>query len=553
MSRTVKLTQVILAVIAVGLVVALFTGGLVRGQSRDEPASPSTTGPVTPSAPADGARMPGVPEVPVADHALLPAEDDANADRQLDYTPSGDPSVEFEDSLGDLTSYATQVVDWEACQESDIGAQCATILAPLDWEDPSGPAVEIAVRRVPDGDSSRGPLFVNPGGPGYGGQSMAENLAGRWQNYDTVGWDPRGTGESTHVVCGDLEQTDAIMNLDASPDDDAEVKALKNGGKDFAEQCRDASGDLLDHITTVDVARDLDLLRHLLGAEKLNYVGVSYGTFVGATYAELFPDTVGRLVLDAAVDITGSDDAPAQVEGFELALTNFTAWCADSDLCDLGDDQDAINDRIADFLAGLDEQPLTVGDRKLTQSLAATGIALFLYEDDTAYRTLAEVIAQGFTGDGTNLLWAADVMNGRGDDTYETIAFAFPAMACADAQDDGADAVMGDWKDTFKKAPIMAPNMGTSYTCQFWTADSAPQLKLTAKGAPTILVVGTTGDSATPYEQAQTMAEQLDSGVLLTLDGAGHGAVTGDNSCIAEHVDAYLYDGAAPDEGTVCR
>ena len=139
------------------------------------------------------------------------------------------------------------------------------------------------------------------------------------------------------------------------------------------------------------------------------------------------------------------------------------------------------------------------------------------------------------------------------DDTYETIAFAFPAMACADAQDDGADAVMGDWKDTFKKAPIMAPNMGTSYTCQFWTADSAPQLKLTAKGAPTILVVGTTGDSATPYEQAQTMAEQLDSGVLLTLDGAGHGAVTGDNSCIAEHVDAYLYDGAAPDEGTVCR
>ena len=426
------------------------------------------------------------------------------------------------------------------------------VKAPLDWDQPQGDAIEIAVRRVIDGDSSRGPLFVNPGGPGFGGQDMAQSLKGRWKNYDTVGWDPRGTGQSTHVVCGSLEQTDKIMNLDASPDDAAEDKALKDGSADFAKQCRDASGKLLDHLTTVDVVRDLDLLRHLLGAEKLNYVGVSYGTYVGAMYAELFPNSVGRLVLDAAVDITGNDEV-AQSEGFELALNNFTKWCAGSDLCSLGDDQAEINTRIGDFLHGLDAKPIKVGQRQLTQSLAAAGLALFLYDDESAYRTLDKVLADAMVGNGEPLLYAADILNGRRPDGYDTLAYAFPAMACVDGVDEGVAPVMQDWKDTFAKAPVMAPNMGLGYTCQLWTAGSAPQIKITAKGAPTVLVVGTTGDSATPYRQAQTMADQLESGTLLTLEGAGHGAVTGDNGCIADAVNRYLYEGKAPEAGKTCK
>lgn len=553
MSRSVKTIQVILGAVAIALVFALFTAGLVRGTSRDEPASPNKPGPTTPATPQENDRMPGVPERPIAEHATLGGVDTPDVDRQLTYKPKGKPTVEFADSLGSLKAYATQVVTWRKCEDSE-SAQCATIHSPLDWDKPSGPAVEIAVRRVIGGDSSRGPLFVNPGGPGFGGQSLAESLAGRWRNYDTVGWDPRGTGESTHVVCGDLAQTDAIQDLDASPDNQSEITALKKGGKDFAKQCRDASGALLDHITTIDVVRDLDLLRHLLGAEKLNYVGVSYGTYVGAMYAELFPGSVGRLVLDAAVDITGSDDAPAQVEGFELAWENFSKWCAASEVCAIRDESsEKIDQKLKDFFASLDARPLQVGDRKLTQTHAATGVALFLYEDDTAYRTLAEVLAQAYSGDGSSLLRAAEYYNGRQETGYETQTYAFPAMACADSQDRGAAPVMGDWRGVFPSAPIMAPNMGTSYTCEFWTAKSAPQLKITADGAPAILVVGTTGDSATPYAQAQSMAKQLSSGTLLTLDGAGHGAVTGDNSCIAEHVDAYLYDGKAPQKDTVCK
>lgn len=549
MSRRVTLIQGVLTLIAIALVATLFLGGFVGGTNRDEPASPNTPGPATPSPLATGARMPGVPEVPVDEHETFPEEPAQNADRQLDYEAAGAPQVSFLPSEGGLAAYASQVVEWERCAEGS--GQCATVRVPLDWDDPAGDAIEIAVRRVVDGDSSRGPLFVNPGGPGFGGQDFAQQIAGRWTNYDTVGWDPRGTGESTTVVCGTLEETDEIFELDGSPDDAAEDRALQEGATDFAQQCRDSSGDLLDHLTTIDVVRDLDLIRHLLGAEKLNYVGVSYGTYVGAMYAELFPNSVGRLVLDAAVDITGEDETP-QTQGFERAMGNFTAWCAESDLCSLGDDQQEITDVIDTFLTELDTAPLEVGDRILTQTMAATGIALYLYEDEEAYRTLDVVIANGLAGDGEALLYSADLLNGRGPAAYDTIAYAFPAMICADWADEGVAPVPQEWRDTFEVAPLMAPHMGMSYNCQLWTADSAPQIRITAEGAPPILVVGTTGDSATPYEQAQSMAEQLESGTLLTLDGAGHGAVTGDNSCIAEAVDGFLYDGEAPEDGTTC-
>ncbi|GAA4890854.1 alpha/beta hydrolase [Tessaracoccus lubricantis] len=550
MSRSVKVTQMILAMIALALVGALFLGGMVGGRSRDTPASPTRPGPVTPSPVPSGQRMPGVPATPVAEQPTVSPVEDPNPDRQLDYRAQGEPSVDFLDGLGSYQEYATQTVEWEECAQGGR-VQCTTVLAPLDWEDPAGDAIELAVTRVPGGDSSRGPLFVNPGGPGFGGQEMAVGLAGRWENYDTYGWDPRGTGESTHVVCGTFEETEQMILLDGSPDDTAEDRALRQGSRDFAQQCRDGSGKLLDHLTTIDVVRDLDLLRHLAGAEKLNYVGVSYGTYVGAMYAQLFPDTAGRLVLDAAVEITDREPTP-QVAGFELALDNFIEWCAGSDLCDLGDDAAAIRADIDSMLTRLDQRPLEVNGRRLTQTLGALGIAVLLYEDDEAYRSLAQYIGEAIAGDGEALLTLADLYNGRTANSYGTPLYAFPAMGCVDGQDEGADAVLPAWRETFSVAPLMAPNMGTSYACEFWTADSAPQLDITAPGAPPILVVGTTGDSATPYEQAVSMAEQLESGSLLTLEGAGHGAVTGDNQCIAEAVDGFLYDGVVPAEGTRC-
>ncbi|MDO5678502.1 MAG: alpha/beta hydrolase [Propionibacteriaceae bacterium] len=549
MSKRIKTIQLILTMISIALVAAVFLGGMVGGRAQDPPASPTRPGKVTPSPVPEGGRMPGMPVRPIAEHELMTWDvATPNPDRQLGYEPQGEPSVDFLDGLGSHAKYATQVVEWEECGGP---AQCATVLVPLDWDAPEGEAIEIAMTRIPGGDSSRGPLFVNPGGPGFGGQDMAKGLAGRWQNYDTYGWDPRGTGQSTHVVCGTFKETEANVLLDGSPDDAEEGEALRQGSKEFAQQCRDGSGKLLDHITTIDVVRDLDLLRHLVGAEKLNYVGVSYGTYVGAMYAELFPDTAGRLVLDAAVEITDREPTP-QVAGFELALNNFIDWCAGSSLCDLGDDAGEIRTEIDDMLTRLDERPIDVNGRPLTQTLAALGVAVFLYEDEQAYRALAQYLGEAIAGDGDGLLMAADLYNGRTPNSYHTALYAFPAMACVDGFDEGAAVAEQNWKDTFPAAPVMAPNMGMSYTCEFWTADSAPQLKLTASGAPPILVVGTTGDSATPYEQAVSMAEQLESGTLLTLEGAGHGAVTGDNKCIAEAVDKYLYEGTPPPDGKRC-
>lgn len=542
-----------LAVLAVsltaGLVLSVVGGGW--GSAPAEP--PPTTQPGRPVEP--GERMPGVPETPVGELETFDRPADANADRQLDYQPSGTPSVTLPDGLGSLEAYAAQEVAWRSCD--DGAAACATVLAPLDWEAPEGPAVEIAVRRYEGSDGSLGPLFVNPGGPGFGGQDFARSQAGeRWERYDVVGWDPRGTGESTTVACGTTEQTDAVFDLDESPDDAAEDQALRDGYRDFARQCRDASGPLLDHLSTIENVRDLDLLRHLLGAPKLNYLGLSYGTFIGAVYAQLFPNSTGRLVLDSAVDITDSDDSPPQMVGFERALTNWASWCAEEaeeDECVLEGSTEEIKKQLSDWLQGLDADPLPVSDRKLTQSHAAVGILFYLYEDEETYPYLSAAIEAAMKQDmGEELLAGSDAMNGRGNNGYQSVAFAFPATGCVDGYDEGADAASERWRESFALAPTLAPHAGMSYVCTMWTADSAPTLRLTAKGAAPILVVGTTGDSATPYEHAETMAEQLESARLLTLEGAGHGAVTSENQCLREAVDGYLLEGILPGEGTVC-
>ncbi len=543
--------QGVVVVLVVALVASLFLFGMVGGTVSPGPAAtpaPEATK-QTPSSLDPTDPQPGVPTVAVDDHETWTVEGPVNPDRQLEHEATS-PTVDLPAALGDdLEAYWTQTVQWDPCG----GQLCASVLAPLDWENPDKAAVKIVMRKVPSADPTRGPLFVNPGGPGLGGQDFAVNLGpDAWAGYDIVGWDPRGSGESTSVECGTTEQTDEVFELDSSPDDDAEKVALEEGWAQFAQQCRDASGELLDHITTIENARDLDLLRHLLGAETLNYVGVSYGTYVGAVYAELFPDRAGRLVLDSAVDITRNEEAAVQSEGFELALRNYATWCAKTDACPLGDDADDVVDDIANFLDGLDSAPQTVGERTLTQGLAATGVAYFLYSNQLVYPALTYVLTDAMDGKGADLLNAADQLNGRGKDDWEAVAFAFPAILCVDRTDVGIAPSYDKWEKTKSESPVFAPNMGVSFVCQTWTADASPQLKLTGKGAPPILVVGTTGDSATPYEHAVSMAEQLEPAVLLTFEGAGHGSVTSGNKCLGEAVTKYLVDGTLPKDGATC-
>ena len=547
MRRGIVWVQGMLIFVAVGLVVAFFASGMLapgRQASGKSSAEPSVQSP-----PAVGDQKPGVPAVPVSEHETWPHEPVENPDRQLDVKASN-PSVQLPAALGDdLTPYWQQSLNWQPCGS----ALCATMKVPLDWDNPGKAALDIKVTKAPSENPTKGPLFVNPGGPGIEGGTFATNLGSdKWKGYDIIAWDPRGSGESTHVQCGTTEQTDKAYFADGTPDDDAEKTALNDAWAAFARECREASGELLDHVSTIENVRDLDLLRFLTGAEKLNYLGVSYGTFVGSMYAELFPERTGHLVLDSAVDITNEGEV-FQAEGFETAFGLYADWCASEGSCSFGNSRDEVTSRINSFLQGLDANPLKVGDRQVTQGQGAAGIALFLYSGEEVYPRLTQSLAAAMNGDGRAILKASDLLTGRTDNGWETVAYAFPAIRCVDQPDAGVAATEDTRKKAAEKAPVFGSNMGSDLVCERWTASSAPNLKLTGKGAAPILVVGATGDSATPYQQAVTMAKQLESGHLLTYDGSGHGSVTSGNACVDETITAYFEDGALPEDGKTCK
>ena len=514
------------------------------------PLSPSPTSSVASTTQPKG--QPGVPDTPVAGHKTWPAVEGQNMDRQLDYKGSGAPSVTLPAAVGDdLSAYAQQTITWEACGE---GVECATMKVPLDWEHPGKASLDIALTRKPSANPSKGPLFFNPGGPGVSARPTIQGLpVDVIPGYDLVGWDPRGVGESTHMECGTTEQTNAAFLADNTPDDETEEQAKQEGWKAFARQCRDASGELLDHVSTIENVRDLDLLRHLLGAEKLNYLGWSYGTFVGATYAELFPERSGHLVLDSAVDISVPSPTLLGVGGFEKALQHFADWCAGEASCSLGEDRDAVLTRIDAFLKNLDANPVVMGEWKLTQSVATLGLGSALYGAESTYPRVATALQHAMDGDGAELIAYFGIMVGHDGKGWTTRTYAFPAIACVDRPDRGMGAADKEISDKAAEAPVFAANLGALPMCEYWTADSAPNLTLTAKGAGPILVIGATVDPVTPHDNSVAMAKQLDSATLLTWEGSGHAvAFTGKSTCVDEAVVKYFATGEAPADGTSC-
>lgn len=450
-----------------------------------------------------------------------------------------------------MERYVKQKVEWRTCGTNE----CAKIAVPLDYAHPDGQAITLALQRQPATKSPRlGTLFINPGGPGEPGTDMVAGFArAGLEGFDILGWDTRGSGQSTPVVCFGDKDADAYSDIDSSPDDEAEMNAMIAATKKFTTSCLTHSGPLLAHISTQDTARDLDLMRQLVGDPQLNYLGYSYGTYVGAVYAQLFPKNVGRLVLDSAVNIT-DDTSVIQAMGFDLALQHFASWCAKRS-CFLGKSQDEVVARIVRFLNDLDANPITVGDRKLTQTLATMGVGAFLYGDEKYWEYLLQALQLAIQGrNGAALLRAGDFLNGREDDgTYSGRFYSFPAILCADVNDDGVEAAKRDWLTDQTKAPVFGKFFGPGLVCPLWAAQPAPKLHITAPGAKPILVVGATGDSATPYQQAVWMAKQLESGVLLTLHGEGHAQYGGKSKCIDQAVVKYLTTGTPPANGTTCE
>ena len=450
-----------------------------------------------------------------------------------------------------IDRYRNQKLDWELCGD---GFTCAQIRAPLDYADPDGTALTLALaRRAATGSRRLGTLFINPGGPGGSGRAYVGYFdATGLEAYDIVGWDPRGVGASTPVACMGPADLDRYYALDSSPDNGSEQRIRVAAVQAFGRSCLQRSGELLNHISTVETVRDLELLRHLVGDPKINYFGSSYGTRIGALYAELYPTRVGRMVLDGSVNISG-EDTITQTEGFERALNNFAGWCA-AENCRLGDSRAEVLRRVKSYLDELDQLPVPVGSRTLTQHQGVEAVYYSMYGGRRSWVRLRDsLVAAIFDSDARGMLALGDLGNFRRDDgSYAQISYSFPAVRCLDSQDDSVREVERRYDRVSKAAPVLGRLGGADLTCVLWPVASAPpQPSIDGDGASPIVVIGTTGDPATPYEYAVDMADRLKSGVLVSYRGEGHLAY-GSSECVNRLVIDYLVQDRVPPDRTRC-
>ncbi|HEU0131653.1 MAG TPA: alpha/beta hydrolase [Mycobacteriales bacterium] len=476
--------------------------------------------------------------------------------------PSASPTAA--DPEATIARYAADPPRWTGCGD---GFECARLTVPLDYAKPAGGDMQVALIRLKARQKSKriGSVVLNPGGPGGSGVEFARQaeqlLPGEiLDRFDVVSFDPRGVGESTPVDCLDDAQLDRLVHADPTPDTPAERAALFRLSREEAAACQAKSGRLLPHLGTVDTAKDMEVLRRVLGDDKLTYVGFSYGTVLGARYAEQFPSRVRALVLDGALDptLSASEVSAAQAEGFDRALTQFLNDCR-SRSCAFA----RHGDPFATFdtlVARADSRPLTASrypDRLAGQSEVLFGTAAALYSPEYGWPALRDALEAAWTQhDASGLLALFDNLverdqNGHFSNSLESQA----AISCVDGvypKDEAAyDA---DAKAFAKRAPRFGPAIAYGpVACAYWPVPPVSRPgPARAPGAPPILVVGTTRDPATPYAWSVALAEQL-RGALLTHVGDGHTAYGyGRDACVDRIVDAYLISLTVPKAGARC-
>lgn len=429
---------------------------------------------------------------------------------------------------------------------------------PLDYAKPDGETIGLAlIRAKATGGDRIGSLLFNFGGPGQSGISVMPSYAGMVsalrERYDLVSWDPRGVGASEGVRCRSDKEIQVAESVDPSPDDAAEEKAYFRDAADFGKGCEKSAGKLLAHVSTTDSARDMDLMRQVLGDTKTHYFGISYGTELGGVYAHLFPKNVGRLILDAVVDPSADTvgHAKNQARGFQRALDDY--------LKSTGQDPDQGSRKISALLKRIDAAPLpTSSGRKLTQGLAVTGLVLPLYSKQS-WPALTSALDAAEQGDGSDLLALSDGYNDRdASGHYGTTTHAQRVISCLDDKQRPTAAQTRNLLPEFRKiSPVFGEFMGwdTAGWCHDWpVAGQYDTPEVGAPGAAPVLVVGNTGDPATPYEGTRKMADELGKGVgvVLTWKGEGHGAYGSGSDCVDSTVNAYLLDGTVPRDGKVC-
>ncbi|UNZ17434.1 alpha/beta hydrolase [Streptomyces sp. 891-h] len=514
------------------------------------------------------------------------ASDSGSHARSSPSTSSSSGSASQDGSPALPDALTRQKPHWSRCpapnaaQGTDAGSpgplprgarwECAKLKVPLDYSKPDGRTIGIEMIRAAErkgGGKRIGSLVFNFGGPGGSGVATLPSFAREYEKlrgrYDLVSFDPRGVGRSEGVKCLSDKRLDAYFAADWTPDTDAEERRLFRRQASFAKGCQKRAGKLLPHLTTENTARDLDLMRQVLGDRKLHYFGISYGTELGGVYAHLYPRHVGRAVFDAVVDpgSTPARGSLSQARGFQLALDNYLEHCAESgEQCPLGEDPKEGKERITGLLADLDAEPMpTDSGRKLTEALAEGGIAQALYSKET-WDLLTQGLEEALVdSDGSTLLLLADVLNGRSQDgTYSTLQSSLAAISCADNKERySAREVKNKLPDFTEASPVFGPTSAWGLTsCHDWPAKgrwTSPPVRAT--GSEPILLVGTTGDPATPYGGTRAMKEELGKGVgvEVTYRGEGHGAYDSSNACVRKVVDGYLLRGLVPRDGKSCR
>ena len=465
-----------------------------------------------------------------------------------------------------LAPFATQTLTWQRC----AAGQCAWLTVPLDYADPTGATIRIRVSRAPASGPLQerlGSLVVNPGGPGASGVEFAPYLARTLSpdvtgRYDIVGFDPRGVGASEPITCLTGPQTTRWQRTDVTPDTPAEVRTLMRRAGALAQSCLDLSPTIARHVGSTETVRDMDLLREVLGDERLNLLGFSYGTYLGTRYAELFPDRVGRFVLDGAVDprLDIMQLSRDQSRGFQEAIERFARDCSQRRDCPWTGDPASVLDGISRLLADLDARPLPArSGRTLVQSEGLTAAFYAMYSP-SLWPLLRTGLAQARRGNGTGLLALNDLATDRtGPNTYgSNMASAFPAIVCWDGPPTPGPAGLADaarrWSRT-TRVPAMAQALAWGNApCSVWFGHSpvAPAPARSTTTSP-LVIIGGRHDPATPYRWAQALARQLPTSTLITYTGDGHTVYGNGVVCIDRPVDRYLVSGTPPEPGIVCR
>jgi len=481
----------------------------------------------------------------------------SNSASEIDSSTTTPPS----DTVSPVTTmYPPAVggeIEWKKCED----IECGTLEVPYDYDNPSLGTFTLNIQRraATNSDKRVGSLLVNPGGPGFGGASLARDAEFYFSEditdvFDIVGWDPRGTGDSTPAVdC--IDNYDPYFAFDPSPDTPAEQLEIEDSGRAFVEQCEARSGDILPYVSTMASARDMDRIRAALGEEQISYFGFSYGSELGATWATMFPTTVRAAVLDGASDPTVGfvEEGLQQARGFEQQLTAFLADCSKRPKCTFHNNGNA-EAAFDALMVELDQSPLVVRSSRppVNEGVALIAVGYSLYSE-SLWSGLADALFDAQQGKGGRLLVLYDAYYQRnGDGTFGDELEAFYAISCVDDPGPKSITEVDALRPQFQAAaPRLGDSFAAGYVCALWSSVNTTSIPVTGKGAGPIVVVGTTGDAATPLESSRAMATALEQGQLITVTADRHTGY-GVNQCVVSAVDGYLIERKMPPRDLVC-